>query len=243
MKLHEKNGNYYVDSEYGKLLVDNGSGGTQLLRSEATAHLPAVRTTQQYGSLGATEREVVLLQRLCCGDLTGYDLEVSLDDWLPLLGNDVLKDYAYTFDLRNLQMDVIDPFRDGIRCRMGKRRHLYVGIEVNGVPGLAMLDTGCGVSVIDRRFLEETDCAVSPVSVEKVTDSSGATQDVERVILAELRIHETEFPPHPFLVMDYSGLNRVLEYPIVATIGTSTMREKKFSFNQKDGYLRIEDYE
>lgn len=238
-----REGNYFVETNYGPLLVDTGAGSSQLPFTDETAKLPALRAAETHGCIGTATRQFVRVQQLCCGEMVAEDLEVTLDERLHLLGNDVLRHYCFTFDLHRKELIVIAPFVTEQPCRLGKKFHLFTKVSLNGECGLAMVDTGCAISTIDRDFVKSALGCVQPQSSESVTDSTGVTQWFDKIYLDNMLVQDVPFPIQPFIMMDYNPLNRALGFPIVATIGASSMELKKFSFNQRDGFLKIDDYD
>ena len=232
---------FYVESNYGLLLFDNGAASSQLLQSNLTESLIKVKTKESYGAIGGKMQDIAVIDELCIGDIRANHLQVALDDTTGLLGNDVLKNYAYTLDTHKDEIVLIDPFTSDTKCMIGQRGHLYVEIEIGQKTCMALIDTGASCSLIDEKFYKETFGLISNAKTETGEDWTGATIETSIVEIDSLTIGDSRFPPHEFAVLNFERIFPFMEYSIAAIIGVTTLSCKKFSFNQIDGYLKIED--
>ena len=232
---------FFVESNYGLLLFDTGAATTQLLQSDLTKALSKVHTKEGHGVLGSKTQDCVVVEELCIGDIVAKDLQVTLDDSVGLLGIDVLKNYAFTFDTQEDEVILVKPFVSDIPCKMGLRGHIYVEIEIGGKTCLALIDTGASCSIIDETFFREVNDNIPDGRTEMGEDWTGATFETKIVPVDSLTIGDIHFPQHEFVLLDFKQIFPYMEYPIVAIIGASTLSCKKFSFNLIDGYLHIEE--
>lgn len=232
---------FYVDSNYGLLLFDNGAATSQLRRSNLTESLVKVRTKESYGAIGSKTQDIVVVDELCVGEIRANHLQVALDDSTGLLGNDVLRNYAFTLDTHKDEIVLIDPFTSDIKCTIGQRGHLFVKIEIGQKTCMALIDTGASCSLIDEKFYKEMFGMLSDSKTETGEDWTGAIIETPIIEVDSLTIGDSRFPPHEFAVLDFEQMFYSMEYPHIAIIGATTLSCKKFSFNQIDGYLRIED--
>ena len=232
---------FYVESNYGLLLFDNGAAASQLRRSELTESLVKVKTKESYGAIGSKTQDIVVVDELCVGDIRANDLQVALDDSTGLLGNDVLKNYAFTLDTHKDEIVLIEPFKSDIKCTIGQRGHLYVEIEIGQKTCMALIDTGASCSLIDEKFYKEMFGLISNAKTEAGEDWTGAIFETPMVSIDSLTIGNVHFPQHEFAVLNFEQIFPYLEHPIVAIIGATTLSCRKFSFNPIDGYLKIED--
>ena len=123
---------FFVESNYGMLLFDNGAATTQLPISKKTEALTTQGTYESHGIFGTKKQDKTVVERLCVGDIVAEKIPVRLDDTIGLLGSDILKNYAYTFDITNLEVKFIEPFISDIQCKVGKKNHFYIPIEICG---------------------------------------------------------------------------------------------------------------
>ena len=232
---------FYVESNYGLLLFDNGAAASQLHQSNLTESLVKVKTKESHGAIGSKTQDIVVVDELCVGDIRANHLQVALDDSTGLLGNDVLKNYAFTIDTHKDEIMLIDPFTSDIKCTIGQRGHLYVEIEIGQKTCMALIDTGASCSLIDEKFCKETFGLISDAKTETGEDWTGAIIEKPIIEVDSLTIGNSRFSPHEFAVLDFKQVFSYMEYPHVAIIGATTLSCKKFSFNPIDGYLKIED--
>lgn len=237
---NDKN-SFYVESNYGLLLFDTGAAASQLLQSNLTDLLVKFQTQEAHGALGRKTLDVVVVDELCVGDIRANHLQVTLDDSTGILGNDVLRNYAYTLDTRKDEIVLIDPFMSDLNCTIGQRGHLYIEIEIGHKTCMALIDTGASCSIIDVAFYKEMFGIISEAKTETGEDWTGATFETPIILVDSLTIGSVRFPAHEFAMLDFKQVFPYMEVPIVAIIGATTLSCKKFSFNQIDGYLRIED--
>lgn len=235
---------FFVDSNYGPLLFDTGAATSQLKRSALTEALAGRGRVKSRGLLGTAEQDTATVELLEAGGLSVRGLKVTLDDTHGILGADVLGDYAYTFDLERLAVTFIAPFTDGVRCRVGPRRHFFVPVEIGGRRARALLDTGASASLIDAGFYRKAFGRAAEGAHEEGTDVTGATLDTQLVSIGSLKIGEVTFPAHEFAAFDFSAIFPLplRISPIAAILGATTLAAKKFSINHRDGYLRLENY-
>ena len=232
---------FYVESNYGLLLFDTGAATSQLLQSNLTDLLVRVQTIESHGALGSTTQDVVTVDELCVGDIKANHLQVTLDDSTGILGNDVLRNYAFTLDTRKDEIVLVDPFTSDLNCTIGQRGHLYIEIKIGHKTCMALIDTGASCSIIDAAFCKEMFGMISEAKTETGEDWTGAAFETPIISVDSLTIGSVRFPEHEFAVLDFKQIFPFMEVPIAAIIGATTLSCKKFSFNQIDGYLRIED--
>ena len=232
---------FFVESNYGLMLFDTGAAASQLLKSDLTKSLIPCQTTEGHGVLGSKTQDSVVVEELCVGEIRANHLQVTLDDSVGILGNDVLKHYAFTLDTRKDEIELIEPFTSGVKCAIGQRGHLYVEIGIGQKPCMALIDTGASCSLMDESFYQEMFGAVSAAKTEKGEDWTGATFETPMMPIDTLSIGTVRFPPHEFALLDFGQIFPFMEHPIIAIIGATTLSCKKFSFNPIDGYIRIED--
>lgn len=233
---------FYVESNYGLLLFDNGAATSQILRSGMTQSLKKVGTKESNGVIGCEMQNIVAVEELRIGDISADDLYVALSDSAGILGNDVLKDYAYTLDTYNDEIVLIEPFTSDISCSIGQRGHLYVEVRIGQQTGMAMIDTGASCSLIDEKFYKEVVGLINDEITETGEDWTGSMFETPIVNIDSLTLGGINFPSHKFAVFDFDKMSFLhMEHPIIAIIGATTMSCKKFSINHIDGYLRIDD--
>lgn len=232
---------FYVESNYGLLLFDNGAAASQLQRSNLTESLVKVKTKESHGAIGSKTQDIVVVDTLCVGDIRANHLQVALDDSTGLLGNDVLKNYAFTLDTHKDEIVLIEPFASDIKCTIGQRGHLYVEIEIGKKTCMALIDTGASCSLIDEKFYKEMFGMINDSKTEAGADWTGAIFETPIIEIDSLTIGDSRFPPHEFAVLDFKQVFSYMEYPIAAIIGATTLSCKTFSLSQIDGYLRIAD--
>lgn len=232
---------FYVESNYGLLLFDTGASTSQLLQSNLTDSLVKCRTKEGHGVFGNKTQDIVIIEELCVGDIRANHLQVNLDDSTGLLGNDVLRNYAFTLDTHKDEIVLIDPFTSDLHCMIGQRGHMYVEIEIGHKTCMAMIDTGASCSIIDVTFYKEMFGMISCTKTETGEDWTGATFETPIIPVDSMTIGNIHFPQHEFAALNFEQIFPYMEYPIVAIIGATTLSCKKFSFNPIDGYLKIED--
>lgn len=237
---NDKN-SFYVESNYGLLLFDTGAATSQLLQSNLTDFLEKFQTKESHGLLGSKTQDVVIVDELCVGNIRANHLQVTLDDSTGILGNDVLRNYAFTLDTHKDEIVLVDPFISDLNCIIGQRGHLYIEIKIGHKTCMALIDTGASCSIIDAAFYKEMFGAISEAKTETGEDWTGATFETPIILVDSLTIGSFRFPEHEFAVLDFKQAFPYMEISIAAIIGATTLSCKKFSFNQIDGYLRIED--
>ena len=232
---------FYVESNYGLLLFDTGAATSQLLQSNLTDLLVKFQTIESHGALGNKTQDVVIVDELCVGDIRANHLQVTLDDSTGILGIDVLRNYAFTLDTHKDEIVLIDPFTSDLNCIIGQRGHLYIEIKIGHKTCMALIDTGASCSIIDATFYKEMFGIICEAKTETGEEWTGATFETPIILVDSLTIGSYRFPEHEFAVLDFKQMFPFMEVPIVAIIGATTLSCKKFSFNQIDGYIRIED--
>lgn len=232
---------FYVESNYGLLLFDTGAATSQLLQSKLTNSLVKVETKENHGVVGSKTQDVVIVDELCVGSIKANHLQVNLDDSMGILGNDVLRNYAFTLDTHKDEIVLVDPFTSDLKCEIGQRGHLYVEVEIGQKSCMALIDTGASCSLIDEKFCKEMFGMISDAKTETGEDWTGAIIETPIIEVDFLTMGNVRFSPHEFAVLDFKQVFSYMEYPIAVIIGATTLSCKTFSFNQIDGYLRIAD--
>lgn len=231
---------FYVPSNYGPLLLDTGAATTQLQKSALTAGLAPVGTKEGHGIVGSKDQEMAIVEELQIGDIRENQLPVTLDDTEGILGCDVLKNHPFTLDTQADMLTWIPPFTDGLRGNLGQRNYLYVNIQIGGEDCLALVDTGASCSILDEAFFAQVFGEAEETRAEEGTDWTGAAFDTRVLPLEGVVIGGVPLPKHEFALLDFGNVFPFMEYPIAAILGASTFACGKFSFNLKDGYLKLE---
>lgn len=237
----QEQNSFYVMSNYGLLLFDTGAASSQLQKSPATASLPKKQSTESHGLFGSKTQEIAEVGQLSVGDIHAENLQVTLDDTTGILGNDVLKDYAFTLDTQKDEIILIPPFESNIRCTTGQRGHLYVEMKVGSKSCMALIDTGASCSIIDEAFYMDISGNADHCRTEKGEDWTGASFETKMATVDSLSIGGIPFPSHEFALLDFKQVFPFAEHNISAIIGATTLSCKKFSFSLPNGYISIAD--
>lgn len=100
------------------------------------------------------------------------------------------------------------------------RRLLTIPVEINGVAGSFLIDTGADGMIIDSAFARRLGLEPSGVvSLER----NYSTEQAGTVVGSQVRIGPKLWSGVPFAVLDLSTLSRMLEVPIVGVLGTDLL--------------------
>ncbi len=94
--------------------------------------------------------------------------------------------------------------------------HLFIPVTVNGIQRWWVLDTGAGMTVVDRAFANELKLDLKGDMKGKAVES---TVDVQFALLPPFQIQGIEFDGQTAAVIDMTELNRLLEYEVSGILG------------------------
>ncbi len=94
--------------------------------------------------------------------------------------------------------------------------HLFIPVTVAGKQRWWVLDTGAGMTVVDRAFATELGLDLQGDMKGKAVES---TVDVQFTVLPPFQIQGIEFDGQTAAVIDMTDLNRLLEYEVSGILG------------------------
>lgn len=230
----------FVESNYGLLLFDTGATASQLMKSDITQELNITGAKTSNGLLGSVIQNIAVVDRLTVGEIVADNLKVSIDDNVGILGNDVLKNYSFIFDMKEDKITIVDRFTSDITCPIGKRNHIYVKIKIQDNEYWALIDTGASCSLLDKSLYFSVFGESKEMKNDKGEDWTGAAIETPMASIDCLTIGSIPFPSHEFALLEFEKFAIPFDYPIVAIIGASTLSQKRFWFNMVDGYIKID---
>lgn len=207
-------------------LLDTGADRSGVVATDALAGLARVPAGAGRGLSGAAAaEEAVRLDAISAGGVVlARDVEAGIvAPGAPgLLGADVLAGHRVhlCFSRRALELDG-EPPSGGFLLELERPGHAPF-VEVRG-PGLhtrACLDTGAGVTVVDRSFADaHPDVFTLDEAAADGTDAAGNPVAAVAGTMAGVRIGGTAFDPTPVVAVDLSELNATLDWPLTVILG------------------------
>jgi predicted aspartyl protease len=222
-----------------RFVLDTGAARTQLEADEYTTALTAAGEDTSFGAFGGSAADpVVTVTDLAIGPLRAAALEVArapAGGPAPrnVLGMDVLGRFACHFRLAAsvLELEASPAARADQDLLVGSRGHPYVDVHWPGVTGQACWDTGAGATVVNRDFWLGHPELFEETGISTGTDSKGAQAQTPLLRMAGPVIGHRAFTGHSAVVVDLSGVNAGLEYPMDLILGYPTLRQADWLFD------------
>lgn len=218
-----------VDDQPVRFLVDTG-GATSSVPPGLGVPCATERESRGAGG-GLVDATSVRVGHLRCGPYEAHDLVCGVATSGPaLLGLDVLAGAPVTIRLAEGSIVRGGPHPPGQAWPLATppdgRPHWYVTVDVGAdATARGVLDTGASLTVVDRAFCDRQPEFVRLTgAADAGQDASGASVDAALATLAACRIGGVDFPATAAVVVDLSGMNAHLAWPIDLIIGVPLLR-------------------
>ncbi len=218
--------------------LDTGAARTQVLADDELAELAPVRAESSAGAFGqAASFEIVTVRDLIIGDLVVPELDVSRvapdSGQQYLLGMDVLGRYCcrFRFGAGLLELRDSPAVEADLELTVDDRGHAYVQLAWNGVTAGACVDSGGGITAVDRAFADRHAGLFTPAGSATGTDTTGAQFATPTFTMAGPTIGGVPFPPKRVLVLDLTPVNKDLEFPMDVILGAPTLSQANWLFD------------
>jgi gag-polyprotein putative aspartyl protease len=227
-----------VDGRPRRFLLDTGAARSQLIADPHTADLATVRIEASHGAIAETVNVLVRIPELAIGPLHARDIEVArVSAQQPgvhdLLGMDVLASACCRFDLAHRRLRIeASPNPDAtLPLIMGERKHCYVELDWTNAQAQACFDTGAGMTVVDRSFIEEHPRLFEAAGTSAGTDATGAYVEMPMFLMAGPVIGGTQFASQTVAAIDLAPANARLDLPMDLILGYPIIRQASWLFD------------
>lgn len=218
--------------------LDTGAARTQIV-ADGDVTGPAAGVSEiSAGAFGQrASRQIVAVSGLAVGDLAIGELDVvrvpTDSGQQNLLGMDVLGRFCchFRFETEVLELAESPAAQADLDLTVDDRGHAYVELAWGGVTASACWDSGGGITVVDKAFLDEHPELFVAAGSSSGTDSTGASFATPTFRLAGPEIAGVPFPSTRVAVLDLRPVNRDLEFPMDVILGAPTIRLANWQFD------------
>lgn len=205
-----------------RFVLDTGAARTGVIRDEYTGTLPSHGRDRWAGVFASRSDELVTLPWLTLGPVTVTDLEVHRVPVGPnLLGMDVLASVALRLDPARSELLLVGSGSVPTRwpLRRTPRGHALLDVRLGEVAAAALFDSGAGVTVADRGFIDRHPDLFQPAGSATSTDAGGTRLETDLYLMAESRIGDMRFAASKVaavaLPQDGWRMDLVLGFPLL----------------------------
>lgn len=209
-----------------RFILDTGAVRTQLEADAYTSALPAVVGEVSSSVFGARADPIVTVTDVVVGPLRAATLDVTrVNLSRNVLGLDMLYRHSCLLRLSAATLDVGVPtgHQPGHLLRTAGTGHLYLDVCWPGITAHACLDTGSGITVVNRDFWLAHPSLFEEIGASAGTDATGTTLRTPVVLIAEAVIGGRLFGRHEAAVVDLSHASAALGLPIDMILGYPTL--------------------
>lgn len=227
-----------------RFILDTGAVRTQLEADEYTRALPAMVGEVSSGVFGAHADPIVTVTDVIVGPLRAAALDVTrVNLSRNVLGLDML--YRHSCLLRlsaaSLDVGVAADQLPGHVLRTASTGHVYLDVCWPGITAHACLDTGSGITVVNRDFWLAHPSLFEEIGASEGTDATGTTLKTPVVLIAEALIGGWLFGRHEAAVVDLSHANAALGLPMDMILGYPTLRQADWLLDFPGGRWMVLD--
>lgn len=232
-----------------RFLLDTGAARTQVLEGVIGESATREGKDASSGVFATRPQRLATIEDLVIGPLRLPALEVAVADPAapnaePLLGMDVLR--SARLDLRLSEQTLSfagSEQRAWYPLRFDRRVHPYTDVRWGDVTAAAVIDTGAGITIVDRTFAEGHPEFIRPVGTSVGTDATGASVETPTVMIAAPQIAGVTIPPHRGAVVDLSAANATLDEPMDLIVGYTTLAYGDWTLdfpNRRWAFVRLD---
>jgi Aspartyl protease len=209
-----------------RFILDTGAVRTQLEADEYTCALPPLVAEVSSGVFGARADPIVTVRDVVVGPLRAAALDVTrVNLGRNVLGLDMLYPHSCLLRLSAASLDVgVAADRiPGQVLRTASTGHVYLDVCWPGIAARACLDTGSGITVVNRDFSLAHPSLFEEIGTSVSTDAAGKTVKTRVVLMAEAMIGGRLFGRHEAAVVDLSHANAALGLAMDMILGYPTL--------------------
>jgi hypothetical protein len=218
--------------------LDTGAARTQIVADGDVTEPVSGLSETSAGAFGQrASKQIVTMSDLTVGDLAIGELDVvrvpTDSGQQNLLGMDVLGRFCchFRFDTEMLELAESPTAEADLDLTVDDRGHAYVELAWGSVTASACWDSGAGITVVDRAFLDEHPELFVAAGSSSGTDSTGASFSTPTFTLAGPAIAGVPFPSARVAVVDLGPVNKDLEFPMDVILGAPTIRRANWLFD------------
>jgi predicted aspartyl protease len=227
-----------------RFILDTGAVRTQIEADAYTSTLPALAGEVSSSVFGARADPVVTVTDVVVGPLHAPALDVTrVNLRRNVLGLDMLYRYGCLLRLSAgvLEVGVPAARQAGHILHTASTGHVYVDVCWPGIVARGCLDTGSGITVVNRDFWLAYPSLFEQVGVSVSTDATGTTLKTPVVLIAEAVIGGRQFGRHEAAVVDLSHANAALGVPMDVILGYPTLRQADWLLDFPNGRWAVLD--
>lgn len=228
-----------VQNETCRFLLDTGCASTTLTRNKFTEQLAEVGKRHSSGTFGRAEYDLVQITSMSVGPIKRENLTVSRAPERGtdrhLLGMDILRDYSlqFDFDINEVRLGAEQSGHGFAHQDIVMDRGLipHINIEVGGISGNAIWDTGAGITLVDIEFVRRNSELFTPLGDEMGTDSTNTQMKTPIYMMRSMVVAGLKFHPLKIAAVEFSHKDPKIEIRPNFCLGYSTLRQANWFFD------------
>jgi Aspartyl protease len=231
-----------VDGKIGgkeyRFLLDTGAARTAVALDDYTALFAATEKHTSSAVFAKSSDDLITVPSLELGPIRKENFTVARapepGTGRNLIGMDLLKDFSCRFLFSENRVLVDAP--PGLRHSelrdlfLDTVFHPYVDVWFGDSKASAVWDTGAGITVVDRGFIERHPAYFLEGGKSTGTDATGFSMQTPMFTMEAVVIGGREFPPHRVAGVDLSQVNSGIEVPMDLILGYSTLSNADWFF-------------
>jgi hypothetical protein len=223
-----------------QFLLDTGCASTTLTSNAFTRGLKPVGHRSSSGTFGRAKYDLVNVSSISAGPISRKDLTISRAPEggtdRNLLGMDILRDYRLSFDFDKNQLSIgadssTDAELEYNEILMDRGLIPYVQVEADGRRGNAVWDSGAGITLVDRSFVQKNPELFVPIGNEIGTDSTNTQRETPIFMMKALKVAARIFHTVKVAAVELRPHDSHVEIPMDFVLGYSVLRQANWVFD------------
>jgi hypothetical protein len=243
-----------IDGKIGatscRFLLDTGAAITCVDFDDYTSTFKRVGTKETAGAFSKSSLDLIIAPSISIGPFTEHILLVSRSKngskrQRNLIGMNFLKNLCiyFYFDSDRVEAGPLQQPKAGCGLRpltLGRSSHPYLAVNFGGWAATAVWDTGAGMTVVDKGFVDNHPAFFRPSGISKGNDSAGAEEETPAYVMEGATIGGRRFDHIKVSAFDFSRVTTHADIPFEIILGYNLIKQANWCFDfpaKKWGFL------
>lgn len=229
-----------VDGQTIDFVLDTGCSVTSLFYNDFSAPYEVIEQGQYSGAFGTSKKDKILVDHISLGSVKKSNLKISRTPQggnnRNLLGMDFLGENCFELFLSEEKLIIRDD--TSVSCKnelvLDSGKIPFIDISFEGKVAKTVWDTGAGVTIVDKAFVEANKNLFEDGGTTSGTDSTGTTFETPIYFIKYMEIGGFKFPRHRVVPIDLAHLGPKTGRGMDFILGYSTLKLANWAVDFKN---------
>ena len=229
-----------VDNQVVDFILDTGCSITTLFYNDFSASYKVIEQGEYSGAFGTSKKDKILVDHISLASLKKSNLNISRTPQggnnKNLLGMDFLGETYFELHLSDEKLiisgDKVESYKNELTFDSGKIP--FIDISFEDRVAKAVWDTGAGITIVDKAFVEVNKHLFEDAGTTTGTDSTGTSFETPVYFIKYIEIAGFKFPKHRVVPIDLAHLGPKTGRGMDFILGYSTLKLAHWAMDFKN---------